>query len=194
MHLPRITRRRLVAASAPAALAGFTLAAAQDATPSADRGPADSATPASIQQQVSDLATLPDITWPVSVASTFIVRSDNASIAQFSETAEKSCVEGFVAVVSAAVNTGANGTVTFGARDYACLNDAEGWGLMEPAIVQATAQSSEPAVVTASAEIAQSNFGPDAVITINSWDLNGQPLRDVWVNWMCSARVSVPQP
>lgn len=193
MHLPKLTRRRLVAASAPAALAGASLADrsaafAQDATPPAEGGPVDSATPSTVQQHVSDLTTTQDVTWPASVATSFFVRDDVGRITQFDETANKSCKDSALVVVSGIKATGGDGTITFSVQDYACLDF--NWFLESPPVVQATPQATGPVLITATAEI--DSAGRDVVITAYSWDTNGEPLANTWFYWTCIVPGDVP--
>ena len=193
MHLPKLTRRRLMAASAPAALAGTTFAdrsaaLAPDATPPADGAPTDSATPASVEQHVSDLSNAQDATWPASVATSFFVRDDVGRVTQFDETAEKSCIDSALVVVSGTRATGGDGTVTFSVMDYACLDFT--WVLASPPLVQVTPQATGPALITATAEIDAA--GRDVVITAYSWDVNGQPLANTWFYWTCIVPGDVP--
>jgi hypothetical protein len=84
-------------------------------------------------------------------------------------------------VISGTRATGSDGTVTFSVKDYACLE--EPIGLRAPAVVQATPQSASVALITATAKVDAAN--DDVVITVYSWDLNGQPLPNVWFYWTC---------
>lgn len=184
MHRPRVTRRRLVAASAPAVLAGANLinhhaAIAQDATPAADGESAEGSTPASVQQQIADIGTLPEVDWPVSVALSFTVEERLGNIAKFDELATKSCDPSELFVASGTLSTGPNGVMTFALRDHAC--PPTNLVVVAPTQVQVTPRSSEPALATATVEI----DAGDASITMYSWGVDGQPLPDTWVYWTC---------
>jgi len=176
MHHSNLTRRRLVAASAlaGATLAGHSTAFAQDATPPAD------AIPAGPQEHVADLTANDDVTWPAPVATTFFVDRGVGRIASFDETANKSCRDFGQVVISGILRTG-NGTVSFSVKDYACLGELS--YLTDLPVVQVTPQGASPALVTATSEIDEDNG--DVRITVYSWDLNGQPLSDIWFYWTC---------
>lgn len=178
---------------AASALAGTTFADrpaafAQDATPPAGGAPADSATPASVEQHVSDLSNTQAATWPASVAASFFVRDDVGRVTQFDETAEKSCIDSGLIVISGTRATNGEGTVTFSVMDYACLDFT--WVVATPALVQVTPQATGPVLITATAEIDAA--GRDVVITAYSWDVNGQPLPNTWFYWTCIAPGDVP--
>jgi hypothetical protein len=115
------------------------------------------------------------------VATTFTVQREVGRIASFDETANKPCRNNSLVVISGTRATSGSGTVTFSVKDYACLE--EPFLLGGPAVVQATPQTANLALVTATAEIDSAN--DDVVITVYSWDVTGPPLPKVWFYWTC---------